>query len=66
MIEKFDLYLNEKTTDCMYKVISKIFVSAEINQMSLLSLLFSIWIGSNTKIWCFEGEYFGCLENSKM
>ena len=56
----------EKTTDCINKILPKIFISDEKSEVSLLSMLFAIWIGGYTKIWCRKRDHFSFLENSKM
>ena len=53
----------ETTTDCINKIISKIFVSTKDYKVSLLSLLFTVWFGSHPEAWGNQGDSISCVEN---
>ena len=53
----------EKYHDMVDSTLSEIYIADEENKMSLYSHMFSIWLGSNRKIWCAERRASCSVEN---
>lgn len=56
----------EKNISCYYKILSKVSVTFKKHEMSLLSVLFSVWAGGRAEIRRTEGWIVGDVENSEM
>ena len=65
-IEKAFMDLARKHGIAGDKVNEETYITDEENKVSLYSHLFSIWFGSNRKIWCIKGRITGSLANFKM
>ena len=57
---------NEKIIDCRHPVLPEIPVSPEKNEMSLYSLLFTVWAGGGGKVRGIQRRAYGCLEDTAL